>query len=196
MDRIAVVGNCGTGKTFFARRLAQRLRVPCTELDAMFHQAGWTELEETEFRRQVATLVERPRWVIDGNYKHVRDLIWGRADTVVWLDLPRLVVLRRVVWRTARRVATRQVLWNGNRERLRNSLAWQPERSIIRWSWTQHAVYRERYVAAMQDPALRHHTFRRPRSSAEVTAFLARSGRPVSVTPWIGIHAQGSGTIA
>jgi len=182
MDRIAVVGNSGTGKTFVARQLAQRLQVPHTELDSIFHQPGWTELDITEFRRRVGVLVAEPRWVIDGNYKQVRDLVWARADTVVWLDLPRTLVLRRVMWRTIRRVFTRQVLWNGNRERLRNALSWHPERSIIRWSWTQHSEYRERYAAAMQDPAHDHLTFHRLRTPAQVMSFLAREGdRPRSV---------------
>ena len=172
MDRVSVVGNSGTGKSSLARKLAHRLKAPCTELDAIFHQPGWTELETTEFRRRLGVLVAQPRWVIDGNYQRVRDLIWGRADTVVWLDLPRALVVRRVIWRTARRALTREVLWNGNRERLGNALAWEPERSIIRWSWTQHAAYGERYQAAMEDSALGHLSFHRLRSAAEVTAFL------------------------
>jgi adenylate kinase family enzyme len=182
MDRIAVIGNSGTGKTSLARSLAHRLRVPYTELDAMFHQPGWTELDRAEFRKSVAVLVSEPRWVIDGNYQQVRDLIWARADTVVWLHLPRTLVVRRVLWRTARRVVTRQPLWNANRERLRNALSWQPERSIVRWAWTQHTVYRERYAAAMRDPAFAHLAFHRLRSPAEVRAFLAASGRPTSVS--------------
>jgi adenylate kinase family enzyme len=172
MDRVSVVGNSGTGKTSLARGLAHLLGAPYTELDAIFHQPGWTELDATEFRRRVGVLVAEPRWVIDGTYTQVRDLIWTRADTVVWLDLPRALVLRRVLWRTARRVVTRKPLWNGNRERLREALSWQPERSIIRWSWTQHDAYRERYRAAMDDPALGHLGFHRLRSAAEVTAFL------------------------
>ena len=38
------------------------------------------------------------RWVIDGNYtSQVKDLVWARADTVVWLDLPRRTVMRRII---------------------------------------------------------------------------------------------------
>jgi adenylate kinase family enzyme len=176
MDRIAVVGNSGTGKTFLARRVAQCLQVPYTELDSIFHQPGWTELDTAEFRRLIGILVAEPRWVIDGNYRQVRDLVWAHADTVVWLDLPRRVVMRRVTWRTVSRAITRQVLWNGNRERLRNLWSWQPERSMIRWSWTQHHKYRRRYAAAMQDPKYAHLTFQRLRKPSDVSSFLAREG--------------------
>lgn len=176
MDRVAVVGNSGTGKTFLGRRLARCLQVAYTELDSVFHQPGWTELDLTEFRRRVGVLVAEPRWVIDGNYEQVRDLVWARADTVVWLDLPRHIVMRRISRRTVSRALTREVLWNGNRERLGNLLSWQPERSMIRWSWTQHSVYRERYAAAMQDPENVHITFHRLRRPADVSLFLGRQG--------------------
>lgn len=176
MERVVVVGNSGSGKTTLARTLAGRLRLPHTELDAIFHQPGWTELDVAEFRSRVSALVSQRRWVIDGNYRQVSDLVWGRADTVVWLDLPRGLATRRVAWRTARRLVARRELWNGNREELRNALSWVPERSIIRWSWTQHAAYRARYEAAMRDPACTHLAFHRLRSRAQVAAFLAGCG--------------------
>ena len=93
------------------------------ELDGVFHQPGWTELPMKEFRRRVSEFVtESDGWVVDGNYSTVRDLVWGRADTVVWFDLPRYEVMRRLSWRTARRGVLRMELWNGNRETLRKLL--------------------------------------------------------------------------
>jgi hypothetical protein len=56
-------------------------------------------------------------WVVDGNHPAVRDLIWRRADTIVWLDYRLALIMWRLMLRTFRRVATREVLWNGNRER-------------------------------------------------------------------------------
>ena len=68
----------------------------------------------------MSEIVAGDGWVVDGNYSAVRDLVWDRADTVVWLDLPRLVVVRRITTRSIRRVVRREELWNGNRERWRN----------------------------------------------------------------------------
>lgn len=167
-----MVGNSGSGKSALARALERRLGLPWIELDAIHHEPGWTALDDASFRGRVGSLVAGPRWVVDGNYRQVRDLVWARADTVIWLDLPRRVVVRRVVWRTVRRAATRQELWNGNRERLRDVLSWEPERSIVRWSWTRHTAYRERYQAAMRDPAHAHLSFVRLRSARQVGRFL------------------------
>ena len=112
---------------------------------------------------------------MDGNYSAVRPLVWARADTVVWLDLPRRTVMRQVVWRTLRRAVTRQELWNGNREPLRNFLTWVPEESIISWAWHNHGKYRDRYGAAAADPAYGHLTFIRLTSRGAITRFLSEA---------------------
>ncbi len=170
---IAVVGNSGSGKSTFAAALASRLGSAHVELDGIFHQPGWTERSTAEFRALVAEQTDAPGWVVDGNYSQVRDLVWGRADTVVWLDFPRSVIMRRVVARTVRRAVTREELWNGNREPWSNLWSLDPERSIIAWVWTQHGAYRERYTAAAADLAHAHLRIVRLRSPRAVRRFLA-----------------------
>ena len=173
VQRVSVVGNSGSGKSTLARELAASLGVPHLELDSVFHQPGWEPLAQDEFRRLVTARAGEDGWVIDGNYSAVRPIVWARADTVVWLDLPKWTVMRQVVWRTVRRAATRQELWNGNREPLTNFLSWDPEKSIISWAWHNHAKYRTRYGAAAADPANAHLTFIRLASRRDVTRFLA-----------------------
>lgn len=120
-------------------------------------------------------------WVIDGNYRMVvvDGPVWERADAVVWLDLPRAVVMRQVIARTGRRLVRREELWNGNREPICNVLAWDPHKSIIRWAWTQHEKYQQRFGAAMASPALAHIGFVRLRSHREADSWLTalRVGR-------------------
>ena len=118
--RVSVVGTSGVGKSTFASALALVLGAAFLELDSVQHQADWTPLPVEEFRARVALVADGECWVIDGNYSRVQDLVWARADTVVWLDLPRRVVMRRIIWRSVWRVAGRTELWNGNRERWRN----------------------------------------------------------------------------
>ena len=174
--RVSVVGNSGSGKTRLARALGARLGAPTLELDAIFHLPGWRELPTDEFRAEVARFCAGEHWVVDGNYHAVRDVVWARADTVVWLDLPRRLVMRQVVTRSVGRAALRRELWNGNRESLRNLVARDPERSIVRWAWTRHDVYRQRYEAASRDPGNAHLAFVRLGNRREIDDFLARSG--------------------
>ncbi len=175
-NRLVVVGNSGSGKTTLARQVAERRGLAHVELDAIFHQPGWTELEPDEFRRRVRVALDQaeqahPGWVACGNYSAVQDTIWPRADTVVWLDLPRWRVTARVSRRTLRRVIRREELWNGNREPWQNLYAWAPERNIVRWSWTRHQVYARRYAAAMDDPRWSELAFVRLRSPTEIESW-------------------------
>ena len=112
--RIAIVGSTGSGETTLAAQLAQRLNLPHVELDSLYWEAGWNPVSEEVFRARV-TAALGDAWVADGNYGQARDLIWGRADTLVWLDMPLTLALWRVVSRTLRRIVTHEVLWNENR---------------------------------------------------------------------------------
>jgi adenylate kinase family enzyme len=173
MRRVSVVGSSGAGKTTLSRRLAGALGVPHVELDAIFHQPGWTELPDDEFRRRVAAEVAGDGWVVDGNYGAVKDLVWAAADTVVWLDRPRATVIRRLVLRSARRTVTRQELWNGNREPWSGLFRRDPRENLVLWSWMNHGKQAERYRAGLADPRNGHLTFLRVTNDADVDDLIA-----------------------
>lgn len=177
MRRVAVVGNSGSGKTVLGRALAGRLAVPFVELDAIHHQAGWQPLPTPELRRRVEALVAGEGWVVDGNYSAVRDLVWARADTVVYFDLPRRVVMRQVILRTLGRIVTRAELWNGNREPVTGLFRLDPDHSIIRWAWTQHRKYQARFTEAARSPDHAHLSFVRIGTRADARALLDRARR-------------------
>jgi adenylate kinase family enzyme len=172
--RISVVGNSASGKTHLARRIAAVLNVPHIELDAIHHLPNWEPIDPQRFLTEVGAITSTDGWVIDGNYRTVvaDGPVWRRADTVVWLDLPRRTVMRSVVTRTLHRVLRREELWNGNRETIRNLYAWDPNESIIQWAWTQHTKYRERFGSAMSSPAWAHLTFVRLRSRRDADRWL------------------------
>ena len=174
MQRISVIGSSASGKTTMARTLSQALGLPHLELDSVFHQSGWRPLDDDAFQANVAAFAERDAWVIDGNYTShgVAQLVWPRADTVVWLDLPRTIVLRRVVARTLRRMITREELWNGNREPWSNLIDPRPVNNIILWAWTRHGHTRRKYEALLTDGNWEHATVFRLRTQAEVRAFI------------------------
>jgi adenylate kinase family enzyme len=146
--RFSVIGTSGSGKTTLGRALAARLDIPFIELDSIIHQANWVALPDGEFRARVAAVVDGECWVIDGNYPVVRDLVWDRATTIVWLDLPRWQIMAQVIWRSVGRAATGAELWNGNRERWSSlPTADHP----IRWAWRTFHERRQRYEE-LRDP--------------------------------------------
>jgi adenylate kinase family enzyme len=178
--RVSVVGTSGAGKSTLSRALAGALDADFLELDSVFHQPDWVPLPREEFRERVAAAVAGERWVIDGNYtSQVKDLVWARADTVVWLDLPRRTVMRRIIWRSFRRAAARTELWNGNRERWRNFFALDKEESVIAWAWQTHAATRAKLEAAMADPGNSRLEFVRLTSPGAVRRFLSGAGSGV-----------------
>lgn len=171
MQRVAIIATAsGCGKSTVGRALAATLGVPYVELDAIHWQPGWTELDAAELRHRVEPLVARDAWVIDGSYRgKLGDLVLERADTVVWLDLPRRIWLPRLMLRTVRRVVTRQELWNGNRETLWNALAGTD--SLLRFALANDRARRHRYPRELAG-----YRVARLRTPAEVEAFL-RSAR-------------------
>ncbi|MDQ3106258.1 MAG: adenylate kinase [Actinomycetota bacterium] len=141
--RISIRGTSGSGKSTVGRAAAERLGIPFVELDAIRHQADWVELPDEEFVNRVRQVVAGNAWVVDGNYGAVRQVTGERATCIVWLDLPRWLVMAQVVRRSFARAAFRQELWNGNRETFRNWL--EPEHPI-RWAWTTHARRQRDYA--------------------------------------------------
>ncbi len=173
--RISVVGVSGSGKSTLASQIAERLQIPRLELDSVFHLEGWSQREPDEFRSIVADFVTQDWWVVDGNYagQGVLDIVWAAADTVVWIDLPRHTVMRRITSRSLLRSFTGEELWNGNTERPQNLLRWDPEENIVRWAWTRYAPTKEGYETRITDPQWTHCNIVRLRSTSQVAAYAA-----------------------
>lgn len=174
MHRIVVVGNSGSGKTTLSRKLAEKLQFPYLELDSLYHQSRWRPLPEDEFQARVAEFALQPSWIIDGNYTSagMPELVWPVADTMVWLDLPRWLVVPRLIGRSVKRVLTREELWNGNRERLRGLFDPRPDRNVVLWSITRHGDYQNRFQQARADVATAHLRLYRLCSRGDITAFI------------------------
>ena len=129
MKRVLVIGSGGTGKTTVAQRLARRTGLPLIHLDLFYWRPGWQPTPSEEWREAVRRLVAGERWIIDGNYGGTLDLRLAACDTVVFLDLPRVLCLWRVLVRQLRYVGrVRPELPSGCRERL----SW----AFLVWIWT------------------------------------------------------------
>ena len=176
MQRISVIGTTGSGKTTVARRAVEALGVPHIELDALHWGPDWEEAPLEVFMERVSDAIQGDGWVVDGNYSKVRDMVWGRVDTVLWLDYPFHRTFLRLLWRTLRRLTLREKLWNDNKESLTMMLS---RDSILLWAITSHPRYRREYAQLMSDLEYAHVQFLRHRSTRETEEWL-RSLRPQS----------------
>ena len=129
MQRILVIGPGGSGKSTVAKEIASRLDLPLIHLDALYWKPGWRATDKETWELTLRELVAAPRWVMDGNYGGTLELRLARCDTVVFLDLPRMICLWRVL--------ERQVEFLG---RSRPDMAPDcPERitfEFVNWIWT------------------------------------------------------------
>lgn len=172
MQRILVGGVSGAGKTTFARELSERLSLPFSEVDAMFHGPGWTV--SPEFEQDVEAATDLPSWILDSyGYSVVQDRLWTCADTLIWLDYPRWQIMPRVILRSIRRAVTREVLWNGNVDTFR---AWGEATHPVRWAWTQHGPRRARVEELVGQACYGHLSVVRLRSIRAARAWLDAVG--------------------
>ena len=173
MQRINVVGTSGSGKTTVAKRAAEVLEFPFVELDALHWEPDWQETPVEVFRERVSEATRESQWVVDGNYGKVRDIVWERADTVVWLDYGFTLIFLRLLWRTLRRVVLREELWSGNRESL--TMAFSKD-SILLWAITSYPKRKKSYPELMVDPEYAHIRFLRHSTPRETEEWLESLG--------------------
>jgi adenylate kinase family enzyme len=168
--RIAIIGATGSGKTTLAQRLGDLLNLKLIELDALHWMPGWTEKPWDEIRSELDPMTRQNNWITDGNYGQVRDLIWPRADTIIWLDYPLLLIFFRLFIRTLKRIFLKVELWNGNRERFRENFLSRD--SLFIWLLTSRPKHKKTYPLAFQELQHAHLQVLRFRHPRQTTRWL------------------------
>jgi adenylate kinase family enzyme len=171
MHRIVILGASGCGKTTLARALSDKLHIPHIEVDALHWGPNWTPVPSDIRLARVQSAVAQPRWIIDGNYLSLRETIWPRADTFIWLDYPLAPVMWRVLARSIRRAHTREKLWAGNTESW--LLTFCSKDSILLWSLTSWRKIRRDYPRLLDSPSCSH-------------AHKLRFSSPAQTDSWLG----------
>lgn len=165
MKRVLVIGSGGSGKSTFARRLGERLKLEVIHLDQLYWHPGWVETPKDEWRRQVEELCGREAWVMDGNYSGTLDVRLAACDTVVFLDQPRAVCMWRVLKRALMyRNSPRPDMAAGCREKI--------DLKFLQWVWTYPSRRRPKILARLDEIAGDKRVIHL-RSDAEVERFLA-----------------------
>jgi hypothetical protein len=146
-----------------------RARLPYIELDSLRYEAEWKKVAEQRFFDDVVHKVGANEWVIDGNYELTRDIVWIRAQVLIWMDYPLRVVLWRLLKRTVQRLMTGAVFANGNRERLWRLIG---PNSIFLWAIRSQRPRRSKFEALLATTRYAHLVVFRLRSPREADAWL------------------------
>ncbi len=177
-ERILVLGRTGSGKTTLAGQLSAVLRVPHIELDALYFSADLSTVPLPVLRERTRAAVARQRWVTDGNKRAVRDLVWPRADTVIWLDYPLVVSL----WRLGRRALRRTSVLTARAADSSTRTGVLPQflaaaRGVLT-ALRSHRGQRRRYPAMFAEQQNQHLAVVRLRSPRAAQRWLAKVSRP------------------
>jgi adenylate kinase family enzyme len=155
--RLVVIGTTSSGKSTLAEQLAKRLDMDFIELDALHWEPDWQEAPLEIFRARVEKALRQSEgWVVAGNYHIVRDLVWPRAEVVIWLDYS----LWRILWQLTRRTFARwwsqELLWGTNRENLWTHFKLWSQDSLFHWLFKTYWRRKREYPILLSQPEHQH----------------------------------------
>ena len=164
LQKVLVIGSGGAGKTTLSKELAARTGLPLIHLDRHFWRSGWVPTPDDEWDALILELIQRDAWIMDGNYGRTLAQRLAAADTIIYLDVPPLLSLWRIMKRR----------WqNRGRERddvapgCPEQLSWQ----FVHWVWTFRRLRRPGLLRQLDQSASSKRVVIL-RNSAEVRRFL------------------------
>ena len=172
--RIVVVGVTSSGKSTLAEELAQRFNLNYIELDALHWEPNWQGAPLQIFRARVEKATQAEKWIVAGNYRTVRDLIWPKAEAVIWLDYPLLIILRQLTHRNFKRWWTQELLWGTNREPFWVHFKLWSNESLYHWLFKTYWRRKREYPLLFSQPEHQHLTVIHFRHPVETEEWLAR----------------------
>lgn len=174
MKRVLVIGPGGAGKSTFARRLGEALNIEVTHLDRAYWRAGWTKPSDEDWVQTVTELTSGDAWIIDGNFGGTLELRLKHCDTIIFLDMSRLLCLWRVGKRRLRyRNRSRPDMAEGCHEKI--------DLDFILWVWNYVRRSRPRVVGLLRENSEAKQVVWL-RSRREVERFVRAAGSEATAT--------------
>lgn len=144
MERIIIIGCGGSGKSTLARQLGEKLNLPVIHLDQIWWAPGnWQHLEREEFDRRLMQELEKPRWIMDGNFNRTIEARLEQCDTVIFLDMNRLVCLKSWLGRVIQN-------WGHARPDMAEGCKEWIDPEFAAWIWNFNKNNRKRYYELLE----------------------------------------------
>lgn len=183
LRRVMIVGGPGSGKSYAARELGRLSGLPVHHMDHIHWLPGWVERERMEKDMLTRDIHARDAWIFEGGHSRTYRERAGRAELLIWLDLPVGLRMRRVLWRTLRYAGQR-------RPDMAEGCPERPGRQsveFLRFIWRTRETSRQAVMRIAVNPppglAVAHLT-----SVAAVADFLGgcrpAAERPGLIAPW------------
>ena len=139
MERVIIIGCGGAGKSTLARMLGEKTGLPVVHLDRIWWEPGnWQHISQEEFDRRLAAELQKPRWILDGNFNRTIEARLDACDTVIYLDYPRLVCVKNWLGRVIRN-------WGKARPDMGEGCAEWIDPDFVKWIWNFNKKNRARY---------------------------------------------------
>lgn len=141
--KIIITGTTCTGKTTLGRKLSKELSIKQIDLDDLYFLPNWVEKQKYAFINDVdSELKKNNEWIVTGSYQSLlKETVWLEATTIVWLDYPFNLIIRRYFIRTFRRVFLKEKCCGENYETLAKTFS---KESLFLWIFKTYWQRKER----------------------------------------------------
>jgi len=170
--RIVIIGVTGSGKSTLAKQLADKFGWAFIDLDALYWEPNWQPASFEVFRARVEKATQAERWAVAGNYHVARDLVWPKAEAVVWLDYSLLFIFARLWKRSWQRWWSQEEICNGNRENIWIHFKLWSKESLFHWLVRTYWRRKREYPVLFQLPEHRRLKVIRLKSQKETNQWL------------------------
>lgn len=143
--KILIVGVSASGKSTFARKLAEKTKLPLVLVDAIMWKPNWEYIGDAETAKALEEASAQPEWIIEGYIvKEARSVVLERADSIIYLDYSSVVSSLRYIMR-----------WWMHRKHPRPELAGCPEKfswKFLKLVWSKgETVSLNKFLSQMND---------------------------------------------
>jgi adenylate kinase family enzyme len=89
VQRIVIIGNSGSGKSYLARQLGQRLSITPTHLDELFWEPGGFNQKRPQevLSHDIEAINTNARWIVEGVFGELAVRFLDKAECLIWLDM-------------------------------------------------------------------------------------------------------------